>query len=66
MAGISGRCRLAALAPSAFGQQTAPSPAPAGQRLGMHIMQALAGQLGGSLQVGGGPGTTLAVEFAHA
>jgi two-component sensor histidine kinase len=44
----------------------APTEAPAGQRLGMHIMQALAGQLGGSLQVGGGPGTTLAVEFARA
>jgi hypothetical protein len=30
------------------------------------IVAVQAGQLGGSLQVGGGPGTTLAVEFARA
>ena len=41
-------------------------PAPAGQQLGMHIMQALASQLGGNLQVGSRPGMTLAVEFARA
>ncbi|MDO9714217.1 sensor histidine kinase [Paracraurococcus lichenis] len=48
------------------GIDPAPTPAPAGQRLGMHIMQALAGQLGGTLQVGVRPGTTLAIEFARA
>jgi two-component sensor histidine kinase len=43
-----------------------PVEAPAGQRLGMHIIQALAGQLGGRLEVGSGPGPTLVVEFAQA
>jgi two-component system, sensor histidine kinase PdtaS len=43
-----------------------PVEAPAGQRLGMHIIQALAGQLGGRLEVGSGPGPTLVVEFALA
>jgi two-component sensor histidine kinase len=43
-----------------------PVEAPAGQRLGMHIIQALAGQLGGRLEVGSGPGPTLMVEFAQA
>jgi two-component sensor histidine kinase len=41
-------------------------PGHAGQRIGMHIMHALASQLGGSLQLSGGRGTTLAVEFARA
>jgi two-component system, sensor histidine kinase PdtaS len=48
------------------GIDPAPAPVPTGQRLGMHIMQALAGQLGGSLQLSGGPGTTLTVEFVLA
>ncbi|MDO9714203.1 ATP-binding protein, partial [Paracraurococcus lichenis] len=48
------------------GIDPASTPPHAGQRLGMHIMRALAGQLGGTLRVGGGPGTTLQVEFARA
>ncbi|MDO9714708.1 ATP-binding protein, partial [Paracraurococcus lichenis] len=44
----------------------ASTASPAEQRLSMHIMRALAGQLGGTLRVGGGPGTTLQVEFARA
>jgi two-component sensor histidine kinase len=42
-----------------------PVEVPSGQRLGMHIIQALAGQLGGRLEIGSGPGPTLAVEFAQ-
>ena len=44
----------------------APPPGSAGQRLGMHIMHALANQLGGSLQFSGGRGTALTVQFARA
>ncbi|WP_240756738.1 sensor histidine kinase [Roseicella aquatilis] len=58
-----GRLRLA-VRDDGPGLDPAPAAARAGQRLGMHIMQALAGQLGGALRIGGGPGTALEVEFA--
>ena len=40
-----------------------PAPSGAAQKLGMRIMQALAGQLGGSLRFERGAGTTLLVDF---
>lgn len=40
-----------------------PTASGAAQKLGMRIMQALAGQLGGSLRFEGGTGTTLLVDF---
>jgi two-component sensor histidine kinase len=46
--------------------EAVPVKAPAGQRLGMYLIQALAGQLGGRLEVGSDPGPTLVVEFTQA
>ena len=60
--GLNGRLQLL-VRDDGPGMAEMPAPSGAAQKLGMRIMQALAGQLGGSLRFERGAGTTLLVDF---